>query len=147
MRFKWWQLALVVAVAVGFMIALFVVAEVGRMRLVTAENDVRHAQSQLARVVDLYALLMNAESGYWATCSRDAVYLEPLHRADGGSSYSAVNWRPAIEGKTRGSVRRYASLARLPASAWIRWKIPLPCTTWRPVAGIKLANAASGTRR
>jgi len=84
MRFKWWQLALVVSVSIGFVILLYVIAEFGRLRLVTAEQDVRRAQGQLARVVDLYQLLMNAESGQRAYfLTGDATYLEPLHRAEG----------------------------------------------------------------
>ena len=84
MRFKWWQLALVVAVSIGFVVLLYVVAEFGRMRLVAAEDDVRRAQVQLARVVDVYQLLMNAESGHRGyLLTGDSTYLEPFHRAEG----------------------------------------------------------------
>ncbi len=84
MRFKWWQLAIVVAVSIGFVVLLYVVAEFGRLRLVAAEQDVRRAQVQLARVVDLYQLLMNAESGHRGYLhTGDPTYLEPLHRAEG----------------------------------------------------------------
>ena len=51
MRFKWWQLAIAVCVSIGFVVLLYVVAEVGRLRLVSAEEDVRRAQLQLTRVV------------------------------------------------------------------------------------------------
>lgn len=82
MRFKWWQLALVVSVALGFVVLLYVVAEFGRLRLVSAEDDVRRAQQQLARVVDVYQLYMNAESGYRAyLLTGDPRYLESLHAA------------------------------------------------------------------
>ncbi|MBK7902439.1 MAG: CHASE3 domain-containing protein [Proteobacteria bacterium] len=84
MRLKWWQLALVVSVSIGFVILLYVVAEFGRLRLVTAQDDVRRAQGQLARVVDLYQLVMNAESGHRGyLLTGDPSYLEPLHRAEG----------------------------------------------------------------
>jgi signal transduction histidine kinase len=84
MRFKWWQLALVVAVSIGFVVLLFVIAEFGRLRLVAAEEDVRRAQLQLARVVDLYQLVMNAESGHRGyLLTGDTSYLEPFHRAEG----------------------------------------------------------------
>jgi signal transduction histidine kinase len=84
MRFKWWQLAIVVAVSIGFVVLLYVIAEFGRLRLVAAEEDVRRAQVQLARVVDLYQLLMNAESGHRGyLLTGDPTYLEPVHRAEG----------------------------------------------------------------
>lgn len=84
MRFKWWQLAIVAGVSVGFVVLLYVVAEFGRLRLVKAEDDVRRAQVQLARVVDLYQLLMNAESGHQGyLLTGDSTYLEPVHRAEG----------------------------------------------------------------
>jgi len=39
---------------------------------------------QLARVVDLYQLLMNAESGHRGyLLTGDPTYLEPVHRAEG----------------------------------------------------------------
>jgi len=84
MRFKWWQLALVVSVSIGFVVLLYVVAEFGRLRLVKAEDDVRRAQTQLARIVDLYQLIMNAESGHRGyLLTGDPSYLEPFHRAEG----------------------------------------------------------------
>jgi signal transduction histidine kinase len=145
MRFKWWQLALVVAVAVGFMIALFIVAEIGRMRLVKAENDVRHAQSQLTRVVDMYALLMNAESGYWAyLLTGDAFYLQPLHRADGRvqllGSELAARYRGKDE-RVGGAIRQLGTAAgeRMDQME----KSVAVYNLEGPVAGLKLANAAS----
>jgi len=84
MRFKWWQLALVIAVSVGFVILLYVIAEIGRLRLVEAEDDVRRAHSQLIRIVDVHQLLTNAAGGHRAyLLTGDSAYLEPLHRAEG----------------------------------------------------------------
>jgi signal transduction histidine kinase len=84
MRFKWWQLALGVAVSVGFVVLLYAIAEIGRLRLVAAEDDVRRAHSQLIRVVDVHQLLTNATSGHRAyILTGDSTYLEPLHRAEG----------------------------------------------------------------
>jgi signal transduction histidine kinase len=145
MRFKWWQHALVVAVAVGFMIALFVVAEFGRARLVAAEDDVRHAQAQLARVVDLYALLMNAESGYWGyLLTGDAVYLEPLHRADGRVQSLGSELAASYRGKDE---RVGAAIGQLGAAARERMdQMENSVAVYNlegPVAGLKLANAAS----
>jgi signal transduction histidine kinase len=145
MRFKWWQLAIVVAVAVGFMIALFFVAEFGRMRLVTAEHDVRRAQAQLARVVDLYALLMNAESGYWGyLLTGDLIYLEPLHRADGRIQLISSELAETYRGKDE---RVGAAIRQLGTVARERMKqMEKSIAVYNlegPVAGLKLANAAS----
>ena len=144
MRLKWWQLALVVAVAVGFMIALFVVAEVGRMRFVKAESDVRHAQAQLARVVDLYSLLMNAESGYWGyLLTGDAKYLEPLHRADGRVQLLGSELATSYRGKDE---RVGAAIRQLGTAARERMdQMEDSVAVYNlegPVAGIRLANAA-----
>ncbi len=64
LRFKWWQLAIIVALAVGFVAALFTVAEFGRARLAEAAADVQRAHDQWIRVVDLQQALMDAESGH-----------------------------------------------------------------------------------
>jgi signal transduction histidine kinase len=145
MRFKWWQHAVVVAVSVGFMIALFIVAEIGRMRLVAAEGDVRHAQSQLARVVDLYALLMNAESGYWGyLLTGDEFYLEPLHRADGRVQSLGRDLAASYRGKDQ---RVGAAIRQLGAAASERMdQMESSVAVYNlegAVAGIKLANATS----
>jgi methyl-accepting chemotaxis protein len=97
-------------------IALFFVAEFGRKRLVTAEEDVRRAQVQLARVVDLYALLMNAESGHRGyLLTGDPTYLEPLHRADGQvqtlSEQLAATYRGTDE-TVGAAIRQLGTLAR-----------------------------------
>jgi signal transduction histidine kinase len=100
MRFKWWQLALVVSVALGFVVLLYVVAEFGRLRLVSAEGDVRRAQLQLARVVDVYQLYMNAEAGYRAyLLTGDMSYLEPLHATDGRIDAIARDLAATYQGK------------------------------------------------
>jgi len=145
MRFKWWQLAIVVAVAVGFMIALFFVAEFGRMRFVTAEQDVRRAQAQLARVVDLYALLMNAESGHWGyLLTGDPTYLEPLHRADGRIQLLSSELAASYRGKDE---RVGAAIRQLGTAARERMKqMQNSVAVYNvegPAAGLKLANAAS----
>ena len=83
MRFRWWQLAIVVTVSLGFLVALFAVAEIGRQRLADAADDVRRAQVQLTRVVDLYQVLMNAESGHRGyLLTGDPRYLEPVLHAE-----------------------------------------------------------------
>ena len=145
MRFKWWQLAIVVAVAVGFVIALFFVAEFGRMRLVTAEHDVRRAQAQLARVVDLYALLMNAESGHRGyLLTGDPTYLEPLHRADGRiqllSSELAATYRGKDE-RVGAAIRQLGTVARERMN-----QMEESVAVYNlegPAAGLRLANSAS----
>ena len=145
MRFKWWQLGIVVAVAVGFMIALFFVAEIGRMRLVTAEDDVRRAQVQLARVVDLYALLMNAESGYWGyLLTGDPRYLEPLHRADGRIQLLGNELAATYQGEDE---RVGAAIRQLGTAARERMdQMESSVAVYNlegPVAGIRVANSAS----
>jgi signal transduction histidine kinase len=62
--FKRWQLAIIVALSVGFIAALYTVAEFGRARLSEAAADVQRAHEQWIRVVDLQQLLMDAESGH-----------------------------------------------------------------------------------
>ena len=116
MRVKWWQLAIVVAILVGFVVLLFVGAEFGRMRLVTAEEDVRRAQVQLARVVDLYQLLMNAESGHRGyLLTGDPVHLEPLHRAEGKIDQLADELASTYQGRDErvgAAIRQIGSVAR-----------------------------------
>jgi signal transduction histidine kinase len=82
-RFRWWQLATVVAVLMGCLVALFTVAEFGRVRLTEAATDVRHAHEQWLRVVDLHQTLMDAESGHRGyLLTGDTQHLAPLSRAD-----------------------------------------------------------------
>ena len=63
-RFQGWQLAIVVALSTGFILALYTVAEFGRARLVQAAADVQRAHEQWIRVVDLQQAVMDAESGH-----------------------------------------------------------------------------------
>jgi signal transduction histidine kinase len=81
-RIRWLQFSSVVVVAMGFVVVLFAVAEIGRMRLVQAAGDVRRAQLQWNRIVDLQMLLMNAESahrGYLLT--GDPRFLDAMQEA------------------------------------------------------------------
>jgi signal transduction histidine kinase len=82
-RFRWWQLATVVAVLMGCLVALFTVAEFGRVRLTEAAADVRRAHEQWIRVVDLHQTLMDAESGHRGyLLTGEPQHLVPLARAD-----------------------------------------------------------------
>lgn len=145
MRFKWWQLALVVAVSIGFVVLLYVVAEFGRLRLVAAEQDVRRAEVQLARVVDLYQLLMNAESGHRGyLLTGDPTYLEPVHRAEGQiddiSRKLAETYRGSDE-RVGAAIRQLGSVARSRMT-----QMEESVAVYReqgPSAGLRLANAPS----
>ena len=146
MRFKWWQLALVVAVSVGFVVQLFVVAEFGRLRLVAAEDDVRRAQAQLARVVDLYQLLMNAESGHRGyLLSGDPTYLEPYHRAEGRIDTIARELAEAYRGQDErvGAAIRQLGVVATERMTQMEQSIAV-YDQQGPAAGLKLANAAAG---
>jgi signal transduction histidine kinase len=82
-RFRWWQLATVVAVLMGCLVALFTVAEFGRVRLTEAAADVRRAHEQWIRVVDLHQTLMDAESGHRGyMLTGDPQHVAALARAD-----------------------------------------------------------------
>ena len=63
-KFKGWQLAIIVVLAVGFLAALYTVAEFGRARLSAAAADVQRAHEQWIRVVDLQQDLTDAETGH-----------------------------------------------------------------------------------
>ena len=145
MRFKWWQLAIVVAVSIGFVVLLYVVAEFGRLRLVSAEDDVRRAQVQLARVVDLYALLMNAESGHRGyLLTGDASYLEPLHRAEGQIDDLGRELAQTYRGKDErvgSAIRQLGVVARSRMT-----QMQESVAVYRdqgPSAGLRLANSPS----
>ncbi len=116
MRLKWWQLALVVSVSIGFVMLLYVVAEFGRLRLVTAQEDVHRAQGQLARVMDLDQLVMNAESGHRGyLLTGDPSYLEPLHRAEGqidNLSRQLVQTYRGRDERVGSAIRQLGPLAR-----------------------------------
>lgn len=146
MRFKWWQLALGVSVSIGFVVLLYVVAEFGRLRLVATENDVRRAQAQLARVVDLYQLVMNASSGHRGyLLSGDARYLEALHRADGRVETLGRELAGAYEGNDE---RIDAAIRELGVVAAQRMtQIEETVAAYQqhgPAAALKLANSPAG---
>jgi len=145
MRFKWWQLALVVAVSVGFVVLLYVIAEFGRLRLVTAEEDVRRAQVQLARVVDLYQLLMNAESGHRGfLLTGDPTYLEPMHRAEGQIDDLGRDLAETYRGKDErvGSAIRQLGVVARSRMTQMQESIAV-YRDQGPSAGLRLANSPS----
>jgi len=145
MRYKWWQLAVVVAVSIGFVVLLYVVAEFGRLRLVTAEDDVRRAQAQLARVVDLYQLLMNAESGHRGyLLTGDTAYLEPFHRADGRIAALGRELAETYKGKDErvGAAIREIGVVAAERMAQMGETIEV-YGQQGPAAGLRLANSAS----
>jgi CHASE3 domain sensor protein len=144
MRFKWWQRAIVVAVSIGFMVVLYTVAEIGRARLGAAAADVRRAQVQLTRVVDLYQVLMNAESGHRGfLLTGDPRYLEPvLHaeeRIDTLSSQLVATYQ-GKDARVGAALRRLGTVAR-ERMAQMEKSVAL-CSN-RSVAGLALANSAS----
>jgi len=145
MRLKWWQLALVVSVSIGFVVLLYVVAEVGRLRLVAAEEDVRRAKVQLARVVDLYQLVMNAESGHRGyLLTGDPTYLEPLHRAEGQIDDLSRDLAQTYRGKDErvgSAIRQLGTVAR--ARMKQMEESVAVYSDQGPSAGLKLANSTS----
>jgi signal transduction histidine kinase len=145
MRFKWWQLALVVSVSIGFVVMLYVVAEFGRLRLVAAEDDVRRAQAQLARVVDLYQLLMNAESGHRGyLLTGEATYLEPYHRADGRIGVVTRELAEAYQGKDERVRTTIRDLGIVAVDRMTQMKETVAIYEQQgPAAGLRLANSAS----
>jgi signal transduction histidine kinase len=145
MRFKWWQLALVVTVSIGFVVLLYVVAEFGRMRLVAAEEDVRRAQVQLARVVDIYQLLMNAESGHRGfLLTADTSYLEPFHRADGQIETLTRELAQTYKGRdpTVGAAIRELGVVAAQRMAQMHESVTV-YQEQGPAAGLRLANSPS----
>jgi signal transduction histidine kinase len=145
MRFKWWQLALVVSVSIGFVVLLYVVAEFGRLRLVAAEADVRRAQAQLERVVDLYQLLMNAESGHRGfLLTGDPADLEPFHRADGRIEALTRELAEAYRGKDERVGAAIRELGVVAARRMIQMEESVAVYEQQgPAAGLRLANSAS----
>ena len=82
LRWKLWPVAIFTAIAAGFVVALFAIAEIGRGRVEVAASDARRARVQWTRVVDLQLALMNAESAHLGfLLTGEADYLEPLHTA------------------------------------------------------------------
>ena len=145
MRFKWWQLALVVSVSIGFVVLLYVVAEFGRLRLVTAEGDVRRAHVQLARVVDVYQLLMDAESGHRGyLLTGDPAYLEPFQRADGRIAVITRELAETYKGKDERVRAAIHELGTVAAARMAQMKESMAVYRQQgPAAGLKLANFAS----
>jgi len=81
-RLKRWQLAIIVALSVGFIVALYTVAEFGRDKLSQAAADVQRAHEQWIRVVELEQMVMDAESGQRGfLLTGDARHLAPLTAA------------------------------------------------------------------
>jgi len=146
MQFKWWQLALVVSVALGFVVLLFVVAEFGRLRLATTEGDVRRAQAQLARVVDLYELLMNAESahhGYLLT--GDRTYLEPFHRAEGRIEVLGRELADTYQGKDEPVGEAIRQIGDVAAERMSQMEEAVAAYGQQgPAAALRLANSTAG---
>jgi signal transduction histidine kinase len=146
MRFKWWQLALVVSVAIGFVVVLYVGAEFGRLRLVTAADDVRRAQTQLARVVDLYQLLMNAESGHRGyLLTGDPTYLEPVHRAESRVDLLARQLVETYQGEDERVGAAIHGLGGVARTRMTEMETAIGVYMHQgPAAGLRLANAPSG---
>lgn len=146
MRFKWWQFAIVMTVATGFLIVLYTVAEFGRLRLVAATADVHRAETQLTRVVDLYQVLMNAESGHRGyLLTGDPRYLGPVLHAEDRidtltrqlmSTYRGQDARVGEALRQLGTVAR-ERMAQLGQSV-------AAYEQQGPSTGLALANSASG---
>jgi signal transduction histidine kinase len=145
MRFKWWQLALVVSVTIGFVVLLYVVAEFGRLRLVAAEKDVRRAQAQLARVVDLYQLLMNAESGHRGyLLTGDPAFLEPFHRAEGMIGPLARELAEAYRGTDERVETSIRQLGVVAAERMTQMQEAIEVyQRYGPAAGLRVANSTA----
>jgi len=144
MQFKWWQLWLIGVVALGFVIALYLVAEFGRLRLVDAEEDVRRGQVQLDRVVDLYQLLMDAESGHRGfLLTGDQEFLEPLAEADARIEAVSNDLVTTYKGKDENvgkAIRQLGIVARQRLD-----QMHESVDTYRsggPAAGLAMANSA-----
>jgi signal transduction histidine kinase len=144
-RFKWWQFAIVVAVSVGFVVALFTIAEFGRARLGKAAVDVRRAQHQWIRVVDLQLILLNAE---WAhrgfLLTGDAGYLEPILKAGERIDTLAGELVATYQGRDErvgAAMRQLRSVADT-RMAQMRESVAI-YRQQGPAAGLALANSAS----
>ena len=113
--FKRWQLAIIVVLAVGFLAALFTVAEFGRARLSVAAADVQRAHEQWIRVVDLQQGLTDAETGHREfLLTGDARHLAALADADARIDALAGELAAVYEGRDErvaDAVRRLRSIA------------------------------------
>jgi signal transduction histidine kinase len=146
LRFRWWQFAIVIAVSIGFVVALFTVAEFGRLRLAVAGEDVRRAQLQWMRVVELQHFLLNAESshrGYLLT--GDPRFLEPLLGAEEHMDTIAGQLVTTYKGKDPkvGAAMRQLQAVAAERLAQMRASVAL-YQQKGPQAGLALANSASG---
>ena len=100
LRWKWWPVAIFIAISSGFVLALFAIAEIGRGKLEVAAADARRAQVQWARVVDLQLALLNAESGHLEfLLTGDVAYLEPLQSAEVRIPFLATQLAATYEGR------------------------------------------------
>jgi len=82
MFISWKRLVLAVAVVVGFLAYLYLVADFGRSRLADAGTQVRQSQARRILIGDLQQLLGDAESGHRGyLLTGDERYLEPLQYA------------------------------------------------------------------
>lgn len=145
MRSKSWQFALAVAVTVGFLVLLYVVAEFGRMRLHSAEEDVRRAHIQLTRVVDMYQLLMNAESGHRGyLLTGELAYLEPLHRAQGRLGELSTQLARTYRGRDERVGSAIRQLGGVASSRMAQMDESIAVYAEQgPAAALKLANSPS----
>ena len=144
-RFTWWQLATVVAASIGSLVALFTVAEFGRVRLTNAAADVRRAHEQWLRVVDLQQTLMDAEAGHRAyLLTGDERHLAPLVSAPERIDTLADGLAAAHQGRdprVAGAIQRMRSvaderLAGMDASAALYQSLG-------PAAALASANSAA----
>jgi len=115
-RFKRWQLAIIVVLAVGFLTALYTVAEFGRARLSAAKADVQRAHQQWIRVVDLQQVLTDAETGHREfLLTGDPRHLTTLADADARIDSLAGELAAVYAGhdeRVADAVRRLRSIAR-----------------------------------
>jgi protein-histidine pros-kinase len=114
--FKRWQLAIIVALAVGFLAALYTVAEFGRARLSVAAADVQRAHEQWIRVVDLQQVLTDAQTGHREfLLTGDSRHLAPLAAADSRIDTLVGELAAVYEGRdprVADAVRRLRVIAR-----------------------------------
>jgi signal transduction histidine kinase len=144
-RFKWWQFAIVAAVSVGFVVALFTIAELGRARLGRAAVDVRRAQQQWMRVVDVQQIVLNAESAHRGfLLTGDSRYLEPLLHA--GERIDALTGQlvRTYQGRDEGVRSAMQQLRSVADARMVQMRESVAIYRQQgPAAGLALANSAS----